>query len=349
MLYLILSSVIVAVLPLLSAQPTYIIQGRIQDNAGKPACGVRVCAFAEDFDRNKPNVAVPCALSDSQGKFAISVNKASKYKLFYDDAANGRWSQYLFFFRQPSGSIPEVMLGDDNVQASITISMAPKNGLLVGKSIDAQTGFPVESVEFTLCHAANPAICWYINAKSASGQFTVPAPHVPFTLRIKATGFDDWLGPNGGHNETPIIVTPETKTELNVFLKRTEASAGRAISETEKLIGVNLTAPVQLSPANDAVFDYYPRVTKLEWSPVEGAVSYSVEVDFCAGGVRKNPVCFNPQSLKLKSNPTPSGIVSTTYEFNFIGAQPGRWRVWALDKEGREGFKSPWRGFVYLR
>ena len=32
----------------------------------------------------------------------------------------------------------------------------------------------------------------------------------------------------------------------------------------------------------------------------------------------------------------------------FVGAQPGRWRVWAVDKEGREGFKSPWRLFVYL-
>jgi len=34
-------------------------------------------------------------------------------------------------------------------------------------------------------------------------------------------------------------------------------------------------------------------------------------------------------------------------EFSFVGAQPGRWRVWAVDKEGREGFKSPWRRYVY--
>lgn len=51
----------------------------------------------------------------------------------------------------------------------------------------------------------------------------------------------------------------------------------------------------------------------------------------------------------MTNNPPASGIVSTTYEFEFVGAQRGRWRVWALDKEGREGFKSAWRSFVYLQ
>ena len=74
MRYLILSSVIVAVLTLLAAQPTYTIDGHIQDNTGKPACGVRVCALAEDFDPGKPNVFIPCAWSDPQGKFAIAVS-----------------------------------------------------------------------------------------------------------------------------------------------------------------------------------------------------------------------------------------------------------------------------------
>jgi hypothetical protein len=349
MRYLILSSVIVAVLTLLAAQPTYTIDGHVQDNTGKPACGVRVCALAEDFDPGKPNVPIPCAWSDPQGKFAIVVTKASKYKLVYDDSANGRYSTYQMFFRQPSTPLPEVLLGDDNVNASITISMLPKNGLLVGKSVDTKTGLPIENVEFVMCHAANPDVCWRINAKNSGGNFTVPAPHVPFTLRIKATGFDDWIGPNGEPKETPITVAPETKAELSVFLNRTEASTGKAISETEKVAGVNLAAPVQLSPANETVFDHYPRQTNLKWSPVEGAASYNIEVDYCEGRKRQNPVCVNPQPLRMTNNPATSGIASNTYDFFFVGAQRGRWRVWALDKDGREGFKSPWRTFVYLR
>jgi hypothetical protein len=81
---------IAAVLTVLAAPPTYTINGEVQDNSGKPACGVRVCALAEDFDPGKPNVPIPCALSDPQGKFAIIVNKASRYRLVYDDSANAR-------------------------------------------------------------------------------------------------------------------------------------------------------------------------------------------------------------------------------------------------------------------
>jgi hypothetical protein len=37
------------------------------------------------------------------------------------------------------------------------------------------------------------------------------------------------------------------------------------------------------------------------------------------------------------------------YTFDFVGAQPGRWRVWALDKNGKPGQKSPWWTFHYTR
>jgi hypothetical protein len=32
-----------------------------------------------------------------------------------------------------------------------------------------------------------------------------------------------------------------------------------------------------------------------------------------------------------------------------MGAQPGRWRVWAMDKDRRPGVKSPWRRFIHSR
>src|ERR1044071_5865168 len=128
MRYLVLSSVILPVLTLLAAPPTYTISGQVQDNTGKAASGVRVCAIAEDFDANKPNVPIPCAFSDQQGKFAITVDKASKYQLIYDDSPNGHFSTYLAFFRPPSATLPEVWLGDDNVTTAVTISMSSKNG-----------------------------------------------------------------------------------------------------------------------------------------------------------------------------------------------------------------------------
>jgi hypothetical protein len=137
--------------------------------------------------------------------------------------------------------------------------------------------------------------------------------------------------------------------ELNVYLKRRKETADAALNEAEKQVGVNLPAPVQQAPEHKAKFNHYPRKTILEWKAVEGAISYTVEVDYCQGFGSRKLDCVNPQPLTMKGSPQTTGIKNTSYEFSFIGAQPGRWRVWAVDKEGREGFKSSWRSFFYLK
>jgi hypothetical protein len=43
------------------------------------------------------------------------------------------------------------------------------------------------------------------------------------------------------------------------------------------------------------------------------------------------------------------GVVGTQYTFNFVGANPGRWRVSAIRADGAEGPKSPFRVFRYTR
>lgn len=73
------------------------------------------------------------------------------------------------------------------------------------------------------------------------------------------------------------------------------------------------------------------------------------EVDYCAGWLDGRTACPDPQPHFLPNVAPGAGIDATAYEFNFVGAQPGRWRVWAIDAAGREGFKSRWRSFVYLQ
>jgi hypothetical protein len=110
-----------------------------------------------------------------------------------------------------------------------------------------------------------------------------------------------------------------------------------------------LPAPVQISPNNNQIFNHYPRQTKLEWREVEGAAYYEIEIDYCQGGRQNSQECINPQPNPVKTDPPKSNIKTTNYEFFFVGATAGRWRVWAVDQQGREGFKSSWRRFVYTR
>lgn len=102
-----------------------------------------------------------------------------------------------------------------------------------------------------------------------------------------------------------------------------------------------LPAPEQAAPAPNTVFDYYPRRTKLIWKPVPGAVSYCVEIDYFMQRWYTDHIG--------RSEWVVSGINTTNYTFNFMGAQPGRWRVWAVDANGRAGAKSGWWEFTYTK
>jgi TonB family protein len=105
-----------------------------------------------------------------------------------------------------------------------------------------------------------------------------------------------------------------------------------------------LTGPEPVSPPNDAVFDSFPRTTLLVWKPVEGAASYTVEID-CFHCCAANQWCTDlGQPTRIEAN-----ISEPKFSFDFVGAQPGRWRVWAVSAEGKESPKSAWSQFRYTR
>lgn len=105
---------------------------------------------------------------------------------------------------------------------------------------------------------------------------------------------------------------------------------------------VILPAPAQLSPADSTVFSHFPRTTTVRWTPVPGAQAYVVELDVgWSDGTWGSEKKDWPTMLRKVSGPE--------YVFEWLGAQPGRWRVWAIDATGQPGDKSPWWGFAYLQ
>ena len=99
---------------------------------------------------------------------------------------------------------------------------------------------------------------------------------------------------------------------------------------------------IVLNPETDT--HYVPRTTVAEWNPIPGAASYTIEVDcfHCCG---EGKWCADIGSKwKIERN-----LHTTLYSFDWVGAQPGRWRVWAIEANGRPGIKSDWSYFDYSR
>ncbi|MGV9456598.1 hypothetical protein [Streptomyces sp. NPDC003635] len=94
----------------------------------------------------------------------------------------------------------------------------------------------------------------------------------------------------------------------------------------------SMQAPVQVSPADGTVFDTSPRTTTLTWEPVSGASRYTVEVEF-----------YDTDWRPWIRDET----ASTTYQFDFVGAQAGRWRVTGIAEDGSAGPSSSWWQFTY--
>ena len=129
-------------------------------------------------------------------------------------------------------------------------------------------------------------------------------------------------------------------------IRRNNVKVGFKITKITKppSIYIPSNAPRQLSPKHKSVFNHYPRTTTLRWQPVKGAVSYTVEIDCfhcCESGKWCSEVNGNTTIV--------SNLNQTEHVFDFVGAQPGRWRVWAVFNNGKSGIKSPWWEFRHTK
>jgi len=125
-----------------------------------------------------------------------------------------------------------------------------------------------------------------------------------------------------------------------------------------------LPAPALVSPEDGVVFkdaNNSSRIVVLNWSAVPSAAAYVVQWDYCWGSGQSQRCSLDalrnlrerqPQikdwwgeyrNFQLGEWPTKA----TSYSFNFVGTQPGRWRVWAVDPDNHSGAKSPWRKFEF--
>lgn len=155
-----------------------------------------------------------------------------------------------------------------------------------------------------------------------------------------------------GFSHTTLVITPSGSNRLTVqsFTRFTDGSGRSNYTNTYQFVRALapvptlLPAPQQISPPHNTTFEHYPRTTTLAWKPVPGAAGYTVEVD-CYHCCQANKWCADlGRTWKLVPN-----LTSTSYTFDFVGAQPGRWRVWAVGPGGQEGQKSGWWEFRYTK
>lgn len=302
----------------------YSITGVVVDGDGKPMPDVRVNAAYLGL-RWAGKLS---AISGSDGSFILGVPKPESYVLTYARQDSSSISTYNRFYYVSDDFRPEVVVEEDRPAPKVTLRFPQTFGSLKTVVQDAELKRRIPTAQIKLCRLKAPNYCYTPTSKDLS----VAAPDTAFILQVSAEGYEDWDMP------FPSGVPARTSKEVAINLVRTSPSRSK---------GTRLAAPEILSPADGTDLYMSKRITKVEWVPVVGAESYTLDIEFCDGMAPRSRGCVDPHPLQFPGWEPTSGIKTTSYEFNFIGAQPGRWRVWAVDSEGRPGSKSDWYTFFY--
>ena len=158
---------------------------------------------------------------------------------------------------------------------------------------------------------------------------------------------------NDAAGSTSVVITRTKPDRLQVstFRKFTDASGRKDYTSSYtfvrapfKIPAITVLVPPQpVKPSDGAVFSHFPRTLSLVWEPVKGASAYVVEID-CLGCCSAGGWCTDAgQTFKSAQ------VTGTSYTFDFVGAQSGRWRVAAVGANGHVGPKSPWVQFRFTR
>lgn len=130
-----------------------------------------------------------------------------------------------------------------------------------------------------------------------------------------------------------------------VFFILNAAGAVSVLSAGDDYLGISNEKVVLLAPSDKSVFDKYPRTTTLQWAQVKNAKQYEIEIAFSW----ENEDEFGQWDSSNSETRDPIYVSDNQYTFDFVGGQPGRWRVRAIYENGSTTDWSDWWYFKYLQ
>jgi len=102
-----------------------------------------------------------------------------------------------------------------------------------------------------------------------------------------------------------------------------------------------MATPIQTNPANNVVFGHYPRDLTLSWKMAPAAAGYKLEIAYC-DSTRTTCVSYPVVTI--------TDPLQSDYTFEFVGAQPGEWRVTTLGAPTyRDSAASAWHWFTFTQ
>lgn len=188
-------------------------------------------------------------------------------------------------------------------------------------------------------------------SNTLSGTVTASVTNSPIENAVvdildgQRAGANTRTNAQGSYQFTDLTGNVNLRADHECFVEQRQGAAmTTSVTVNFQLDANPVSSPEQIAPADGSVFRHFPRTTTLTWTDVACAASYTVEVD-CYHCCQRNRWCSDVgRTFQLFED-----IESTSHTFGFVGAQPGRWRVSAVDASGGVSAQTGWWVFRYTR
>lgn len=258
------------------------IKGQVLDHESKPVQGAVIRAYLPIFKSSDGRF--PETTSGADGRFSIGVPRVGTYTFMVENARSGFQSTYYRFYFPDDRSRPEVIVAEGETAPTVILRLPERPGRIEIKIADSTSGRAISESEVRLCRLEAPKYCFTTKPRVASGRFRLSAIAEPFSVHVSANGFED-----------SFVTVPSGVSSGSI--KELEIGMARAISVAND----TLSAPQIIFPTDGSDLYGFPRVTRLQWSPVSGAKSYAVDVEVCQGSIKER-VCTGSMPLQHPSN-----------------------------------------------
>lgn len=198
----------------LCAQPAGSVKGVVFDDQGRPLPKAEV--HLSEAKRFVGHRLVETHETNSDGEFFIPNVPWGTYLVLAGKESSGYPDPKLAFYS--NFAVPTVTLAPAFPNASVTIKLAPKGGVLeIVAVLDAVTKRKIDSASITLRRVSNPTL--FISTSATIGRILIPSL-TDVTIEVTAPGYRSWPAPDQAVTESRIRLKPEETSRLEVSLQR---------------------------------------------------------------------------------------------------------------------------------